>query len=160
MIPWAFVTLAALPLTETGKIDRRALPAPGSARPELDSPFVAPRTPIEEGLAAIWAAVLGLDAVGVDDSFFELGGDSLRATRVLTRVRDAFQVELPLHQLFETPTVAGLAVGILHSRAERAQDAEFADLLSELEELSDAEAQSCLTHASLAEREPTHEPHP
>jgi acyl-coenzyme A synthetase/AMP-(fatty) acid ligase/acyl carrier protein len=109
MIPSAFVMLDALPLTSSGKIDRRALPVPDRTRPELESAFVTPRTPIEEVLAGIWEDVLGLERIGVHDNFFELGGHSLVATRVISRVRAAFRMELPLRSLFEAPTVADLA---------------------------------------------------
>jgi len=112
MIPSAFVMLEALPLTPNGKVDRRSLPAPDTARPELEKPFVAPRTEVEERLAAIWSDVLGLEQIGVRDNFFELGGHSLLATQVVSRVREVFGMELPLRRLFESPTVAGLAEGI------------------------------------------------
>jgi acyl carrier protein len=90
-------------------LDRLALPAPSLSRPELDTHFVAPRTPAEEQLVGIWEEVLGLERVGIHDDFFELGGHSLLATRVVSRVRGALRAELPLRYLFETPTVAGLA---------------------------------------------------
>ncbi|HZP18128.1 MAG TPA: condensation domain-containing protein, partial [Terriglobales bacterium] len=109
MVPSAFVILDKLPLTENGKVDRRALPAPDQSRPEMEKGYVAPRTPVEEMLASIWADVLRLERVGVGDDFFELGGHSLNATQVVSRVRDAFRVEFPLRALFETPTVEGLA---------------------------------------------------
>jgi amino acid adenylation domain-containing protein len=112
MVPSVFAFLGSLPLTATGKVDRRKLPAPERARPELEEGFVAPRNTIEEKLAVIWADVLGLERVGVHDSFFELGGHSLLATQVISRVRDAFQLELPLKQLFETPSVAGFGRSI------------------------------------------------
>ena len=112
MIPSSFVRLRALPLTPNGKIDRQGLPAPGQGRPELEEPYIAPRTPVEERLAGIWAEVLGLRPIGVQDDFFELGGHSLLATQVVSRVREAFQVELPLRSLFETATVASLAESI------------------------------------------------
>jgi amino acid adenylation domain-containing protein len=109
MVPSAFVLLAAFPLTVHGKLDRGALPDPQPAKPELEGAFLPPRTPIEEGLAGIWADLLGLDRVGVEDSFFDLGGHSLLATRLLSRVRESFGVDLSLRHLFATPTVASLA---------------------------------------------------
>jgi amino acid adenylation domain-containing protein/non-ribosomal peptide synthase protein (TIGR01720 family) len=109
MLPAAFVFLAALPLTPSGKVDRRALPAPERARPELAAAFAAPRTPAEELLAALWREALGLAHVGVEDNFFALGGHSLLAIQVLDRLREAAAVALPLRSLFEAPTVAGLA---------------------------------------------------
>ncbi|MGH7833991.1 MAG: non-ribosomal peptide synthetase, partial [Candidatus Binatia bacterium] len=109
MIPSVFVPLDSLPLTPSGKMDRKALPAPDSSRPELDNRFVAPRTPGERSLAKIWAEVLKLEKVGIHDNFFDLGGHSLLATQVISRLRDAFRIDLPLRSLFESPTVAGLA---------------------------------------------------
>ena len=87
MVPSAFVFLDTLPLTPNGKVDRKALPAPDQNRPEAEESYVAPRTPVEELLAEIWAEVLKLDKVGVHDNFFELGGHSLLATQVISRVR-------------------------------------------------------------------------
>jgi amino acid adenylation domain-containing protein len=109
MMPYAFVMLDTLPLTTNGKVDRRALPAPEMARPELSQTFVAPKSPIEEMLALMWADVLGVEQVGIHDNFFELGGHSLLATQLIGRVREAFSIELPLRDLFESPTVAGLS---------------------------------------------------
>ncbi|HEY6320738.1 MAG TPA: amino acid adenylation domain-containing protein, partial [Thermoanaerobaculia bacterium] len=108
MLPSAFVPLASLPLTPNGKVDRRAL-ARGQAPPAVAAGQLAPRTPLERQLAAIWAEHLGLAEVGVEASFFELGGHSLIATRLIHHLRRAFRLDVPLAALFRTPTVAGLA---------------------------------------------------
>ena len=112
MVPAVFVLLDAFPLTTNGKVSRRALPTPDDRRPELEQVFVACRTPTEELLAAIWSQVLGIERVGIYDNFFQLGGHSLLATQVVSRIREAFQVEMPLRRLFEAPTVAGLAESV------------------------------------------------
>ncbi|MEW6737872.1 MAG: AMP-binding protein, partial [Acidobacteriota bacterium] len=112
MVPSFFQLLECLPLSPNGKIDRRALPAPNQLRNELEITYVSPQTPVEEQLANIWASLLGLDQVGSKDNFFELGGHSLLATQVISRIRDHFQIELPLRSLFETPTITDLAKSI------------------------------------------------
>ena len=109
MVPSVLVLLEAFPLSPNGKVNRRALPEPDDSRPQLESLHVAPRTPIEELLATIWADLLMLERVGIHDNFFDLGGHSLLATRVVSRVRQSFSVELPLRSLFDAPTIAGLA---------------------------------------------------
>ena len=109
MLPSTFVLMDALPRTFSGKVDRRALPAPDQERRALHAQYVAPRTPTEEMVASIWAQVLGVKRVGAHDNFFDLGGHSLRITQVVSRLSKAFQIELPLRAFFETPTVAGLA---------------------------------------------------
>ena len=108
MVPQAWVAIQQWPLTVNGKLDRRALPAPEAGRDE-SLEYVAPRTPTEEILAGIWQQVLGVQRVGIHDNFFALGGHSLMATRVATRMRSTFQIELPLRRLFESPTVFALA---------------------------------------------------
>ncbi|TAE52311.1 MAG: amino acid adenylation domain-containing protein, partial [Nostocales cyanobacterium] len=102
MIPNAFVYLESLPLTPNGKIDRRALPAP-SINTELIDKYIAPGTPTEEILTAIWAQILGIEQIGIKDNFFELGGHSLLATQLLSQIRVNFQVEIPLRNIFSTP---------------------------------------------------------
>jgi amino acid adenylation domain-containing protein len=109
MVPTIFVTLKEMILTSNGKVDRKALPAPEQLRSELELGYVAPRTPVEETLAAIWAEVLGFERVGIDNNFFDLGGHSLRATQVISKVRRIFKLDIPLRRLFESPTVAGFA---------------------------------------------------
>src|SRR3970282_241897 len=116
MIPSPFVFLDALPLTPNGKIDRESLPAPDRHRDGLEQTYVAPRSPTEEILAGIWAEVLKVERVGIHDNFFDLGGDSLLATQVISRLRVTLQMELPLRFLFEYPTVAGLADRIEETR--------------------------------------------
>jgi amino acid adenylation domain-containing protein len=121
MIPSAFVTLPTLPLTPNGKVNRKALPAPGQSRPELESRYVAPLTETEELLASIWQELLKIDRVGTRDNFFELGGHSLLATQVFSRLRDAFQIELPLNLLFDLPTIAQFAEAIEEARSKSSE---------------------------------------
>jgi acyl-coenzyme A synthetase/AMP-(fatty) acid ligase/acyl carrier protein len=140
MIPASFVVVDEIPLTVTGKVDRRALPEPGGDRPELETPYCPSRTPVEKKVARIWAEVLSLDRVGIHDDFFELGGHSLAATRVVSRVINTFQLELPHQSLFQTPTVAEMAEVILQSRTRKLGEQELDRLLTEVESLSDEEA--------------------
>jgi amino acid adenylation domain-containing protein/thioester reductase-like protein len=109
MMPSAFVVLEALPATASGKVDRKALPAPGEGRRELDREYVPPRTPLETALAGAWAEVLRVERVGVHDNFFELGGHSLLATHLAGRLRKTVGIDVPLRALFTGPTVAHLA---------------------------------------------------
>ena len=111
-IPWRIVLLDALPLTSSGKVDRNALPEPGRDRPASTVAFVPPRSPMEVAVAALWREVLGLDEIGVHDNFFDLGGQSLQAMQIMSRLGESTGVELPLTQLFEAPTVAELAARI------------------------------------------------
>ncbi|MFY9550790.1 MAG: amino acid adenylation domain-containing protein [Thermoanaerobaculia bacterium] len=136
MVPSNFILLDALPLTPNGKLDVAALPAPESVRPELDDAYREPRTPVEEILTEIWMNLLRVDRVGVEDNFFELGGHSLLATQVISRVRDAFHVELPLRDLFLNPTVVGLASALAQRQAGRAAPAELDESLAEAAQTS------------------------
>jgi acyl carrier protein len=121
MVPSAFVVLESLPLTPNGKVDRRALPTPDPIKSELAGAYVAPRTPVEEVLVKIFASVLGLKRVGIHDNFFELGGHSLLATQLVSRVRDAFGVELPLRSVFEAPAITQLSQVIESLKDSKAQ---------------------------------------
>jgi hypothetical protein len=140
MIPSIFVFLDALPLTPSGKVDRRSLPAPDQQRPTLEHVFVAPRTPVEQILAEIWTSVLGLQQVGINDNFFELGGHSLLGTQIVSRVRSLFEVELPLRCIFESPTIALLALEITSMKLKDIDNRELDLLLREVEQLSDEQA--------------------
>jgi acyl carrier protein len=115
MIPTAFVFLDSLPLAGPGKVNLRALPEPGRARPDLDICVTPPRTPIEEKIAGIWAEVLHVDQVGIHDRFLDLGGDSLIAARIISRILAEFKIELPLRSLFDTPTVADMAAVLVQN---------------------------------------------
>ena len=112
MVPTVAVGLDALPVTANGKIDRKALPEPDRAAFSAERAYLAPRTPSEELLAGLWADLLGLPRVGVEDDFFALGGHSLLAAQLVSRVRELFAVELPLRDVFERTTVAALAAQI------------------------------------------------
>ena len=112
MVPSAFMVTAALPLTANGKVDRAALPEPDDAATVRGDGFEAPRTPVEELLAGIWQTLLDVERVGAHDNFFKLGGHSLAATRMLSRLRDALQIELPLQTLFESPMLDEFAVAV------------------------------------------------
>jgi amino acid adenylation domain-containing protein len=112
MLPTTFMFLDALPLTPSSKVDRRALPTPREEDYSPEGTFVAPRTPLERALADVWSQVLGRTHVSIHENFFTLGGDSLLAMQVISRVRDVFGVELALSNVFEVPTVASLAVAI------------------------------------------------
>ncbi len=131
MVPAAFVMLEQLPLTPNGKVDRKALPEPDTTA-QLEEWYVAPGNPTEEILAGIWQDVLGVGRVGIRDNFFDLGGHSLSAVRVLSRLRTAFGVDIPLRRLFETSTIEQLAIVIEEL------------LIEQMEGLSDEEARTLL----------------
>jgi amino acid adenylation domain-containing protein len=113
MVPQHFVLLDKLPLTPNGKLDRRALPTPDESRTEAGQYFVAASTiPAEEILAGIWSELLGIKRVGLHDNFFEIGGHSLLASQIISRVREVFNVSVPLRRMFDAPTIAGLAAHV------------------------------------------------
>jgi amino acid adenylation domain-containing protein len=122
MVPSLLVQLDALPLSPNGKIDRLALRLRNDRRPELKETYGEPRTQVEELLAEIWEEVLRIDAVGIHDNFFELGGHSLLAIQIISRVREAFDKDVPLSALFDAPTVAGLAATIEKTISCRSDD--------------------------------------
>jgi hypothetical protein len=144
MIPAAFIILSSLPLTPSGKIDRKRLPIPERDVLAVKGARQTPRTPTEAVLASIWAEILGLAHVGVHDHFFEIGGHSLLAIRVLSRIRTVFQVELPLRSLFDAPTISDLALVIAQRQAETADNEAVEQMLAELEHLSEQEVQTLL----------------
>ena len=132
MLPSHFMRLDTLPMTASGKLDRKALPGAETVLATRTRPYRLPSTPVEERLAAIWSEVLGVDPVGADDHFLDLGGTSLHAVQVVNRINREFEMTMPLHAVFDTPTVAQLAV-----RLEEA-------LLDELEALDDDTARRLL----------------
>src|SRR6266404_1995059 len=109
MVPSAFVPLDRFPLTPNGKVDERALPLPDKSRADLEETFIAPRTETESKLASLWSDVLGRAEIGIYDNFFDLGGHSLLATQVMARIRETFNVNMPLRYFFDQPTIVGLA---------------------------------------------------
>ncbi len=135
MVPAAFVFLDKFPLTNNGKIDRKALPAPEQDRPELAAAYVAPRTELETALAGIWQEVLRVDRVGVHDNFFELGGHSILAVKAISRIRQQLAVDVSLSALFECATVAGMALRVVEMEAAKLDCGELAALLGEIEAL-------------------------
>lgn len=145
MVPSTFTILENLPLMPNGKVDRLALPAPDSDRPEVEEPYLPPRTPTEEVVSRVWCNALKLDRVGVCDNFFELGGHSLLAARVFSDLQKKFDVDLNLVDIFTAPTVADLAEMIYQRETERQQRDELFSLLSELDQLTDDEAQRRLS---------------
>jgi acyl carrier protein len=157
MIPSAFIPLDTLQMTPSGKVDRRQLakmPIPEeSAIGGAQRQIVPPRTPLEKEIAIIWADLLGMTwsdeqpQVGIHDNFFELGGHSLLATRIVSRLRETYQVDLPLRRMFETPTIAGIAAIITESLVEEEMLEDHRDLdalLAELEGLSDEDVRQML----------------
>lgn len=139
MMPSSIVTLSSLPLTPNGKVDREALPAPGLGRAGMEVAFVAPRNVLEEAVARIWAETIGIELLGVHDNFFELGGHSLLATQVISRIREEFEVELPVRMMFEGMTVAEMATAIVSLEMHPGQSEKIAQTMKAVEEMSEGE---------------------
>ena len=139
MVPSAFVLLDEMPLTPNGKIDRRALPAPDVSRPEIEQRYVAPRNNIEAALVELWQEVLGINQIGVRDNFFDLGGHSLKATSLLSKVRRIFRTELPLSVVFQATTVESLACALVEHEAKPGQTAKIAHVLQRIKSISPAD---------------------
>ena len=153
MVPGSFVLLQSFPLTSTGKIDRKALAAMDSSKPEHEHEFIAPRTALEQVLAGIFSNVLGMDRVGLLDNFFELGGHSLMATQVASRVRESLGIDLPLRRIFEKPTIDALAAAILSDAPDRLRIERVAELLLYFSQVSDEQAEALLAQeAGFANR--------
>jgi amino acid adenylation domain-containing protein len=149
MIPSAFVMLESLPLTSSGKVDRRALPPPDGVRPDLEMAFVAPKDPVEESLAAIWREVLGLERVGVYDDFFAIGGHSLLAAQVIARMQREFGMDLALRDFFSAPNIRSLAERINELTLAAADEEKLDAMLDALETLDEQQAQSILSSEQL-----------
>ena len=144
MLPASYIFLERFPLTTSGKINRRALPAPARDQQEGSAAYVPPRTPFEEILVGIWCDVLHLEQVGIEDNFFEIGGHSLRAIQLAARIQDIFPLELPLKHLFTYPTIANLAKFLCQNDDQRAIITETAELFLTVTDLSDEEVEALL----------------
>jgi amino acid adenylation domain-containing protein len=144
MIPSAFVMLDALPLTDNSKVNRRALPIPGASIPQLSQTFGASLTPAEELLTEIWTEVLGVENIGIYDNFFDLGGHSLLAAQLISRIRQAFELELPVRYVFQSPTVAEIVEVMSDLAGGREVLDEIARTLKEVTQLSPEQMLSML----------------
>ncbi len=147
MIPTHFIRLERFPLTGSGKVDRLKLPEPvevDSAR-DRELTYVAPRTPVEQFLANCWCEVLQLKKVSIRDNFFDLGGHSLSATQLVSRIRDQFGIELPLYRVFERPILEALALEIIQHQAAQEDQSQMDALLRELEHLSEEQSEELLS---------------
>lgn len=152
MVPSYFVLLDALPFTADGKVDRQNLPLPDRARRNPDASFVPPRTPVERQLADLWCEVLALEQVGIRDNFFDVGGHSLAATQLISRVHDIFKVDLPVSSLLARPTVANMAAVVVQYQAEMADPDGIAEDLVELDKLSEEEARRLVGQVNVKGR--------
>lgn len=148
MIPYSFRFLPRLPLTN-GKLDRSALVNPGNHRPPLAVPYQAPGNELETKLAQIWAEVLVIEPVGVRDNFFDLGGHSLAASQIVSRIIQSFQFTVPMKLLFEAPTVADMAKTLFRHQAAKSGGAALAKILQQVEAVSEDEARRVLAKKGI-----------
>ena len=144
MIPSAFVVLEHLPMTPNGKVDRRALPRPDQSQSMKQRTYVAPRTVVEEVLVLMWHGVLNVEQIGVTDNFFQLGGHSLKAARLVALIRKTFQIDIPLRQLFEMTTVATLAEYLVAHEAKPGQTEKIAEIFKRIRSTSAEDRQKAL----------------
>lgn len=145
MVPSRFMFLTEIPVLPSGKLDRNSLPSMEDVRPDIDVEYVEPRNQMEETLAQIWSEILQIDKVGIYDNFFDLGGQSLMATQIVSRIRSTLGMEIPLHVIFETtPTVEQTAIALENYQIEQSEPEELEKLLSEIESLSEEEIAAML----------------
>jgi acyl carrier protein len=144
MIPSAFTSVEEFPLTPSGKVNRQALPEPTGAEISHREAFVPPRTPLERELASLFSQVLHIESVGIDDNFFDLGGHSLIATQLISRLNAALHVELPLRVIFERPTIAGLAEMVVMHQLKQVNENLLQDVLDEIDSLSEENVRTLL----------------
>jgi aryl carrier-like protein len=151
MVPANFMVLESFPLTANGKVDRAALPAPDTAKREVEADYVAPRNAVEASLASIWTEVLRLDQVGVHDNFFGLGGDSILSIQIIARANQE-GLQLTPRQMFQYQTIAELATvaRVVAPATPITRQADAADLLANLDKLSDGDVDALL-NGMLAE---------
>jgi acyl carrier protein len=150
MVPSAFVVLDELPLTVHGKIDRNALHAPGAARFELEKSYTAPRTAVDRVLANIWQQVLNVERVGIHENFFDLGGHSMLAMQLASRVREDFGIDLPIAAVFSSPTIADLGDCLLQDPVKRAMLERAAELILSTANMSDDELEALVASGLAA----------
>ena len=148
MIPSDFVFSESLSLTPNGKVDQLALPAPDNACSEMEMTYAAPRSDIENRLVKFWAEILSIEQVGIHDNFFDLGGHSLSATRVVSRIFEQYQLEIPLQSMFQSPTIAEMAAQIIAHQGKRLDESQLSAILGEVESMSDAEAQRVVSEVN------------
>jgi acyl carrier protein len=144
MVPSHFISINSLPLTPNGKVNKNALPEPDKNHRDRKEIYREPRTSLEAKIAALWAEVLRIDKVGIDDNFFDLGGHSLLATQLISRMRPLLDCDLPLRALFEAPRVSEIAAFIMRNSTRPATDLDLAQQLRELESMTDEEAEKLI----------------